>query len=59
MGLPIYKKNKCGNLFLAFNVVYPEDSNKINKYSDVFLKVFKKSAIEVEETCENVITIGQ
>lgn len=41
-GMPHYKKDTCGDLVVKLNVLYPEDSHKINKYKDVFLKIFKK-----------------
>jgi DnaJ-class molecular chaperone len=40
-GLPIFNTTKRGDLYLIFNIIYPEDSTKVNKYHDIYLKVFK------------------
>ena len=45
-GMPHYKKDKYGDLIVKFNVVYTSD-DKIQKYQDVLLKIYKKSAISV------------
>tara|TARA_Y100000590_G_scaffold465385_2_gene637592 strand:- start:145 stop:1404 length:1260 start_codon:yes stop_codon:yes gene_type:complete len=44
MGIPIYKENeKKGDLIINFNIIYPKNDNKIiNKYMDVFKKIFEK-----------------
>ena len=44
-GLPqmTNKNNAAGNLIVDFNVVYPKDTYKLQKYNDVFLKIFKKN----------------
>ena len=44
-GLPIYKKEVYGNVIVTFNVAFESD-DRINKYNDVFLKIFKKTAVE-------------
>lgn len=41
MGLPLYKRNKNGNLILHFRVA-PHDETKMQKYQEVFYKMFKK-----------------
>lgn len=56
MGLPIFKKSKSGDMFVAINIIYPDDPGKLNKYQDVFLKIFKKSAVD-EEAGDNNISI--
>jgi molecular chaperone DnaJ len=53
-GLPIYKKDSTGNVIITFNVVFESD-DRINKYNDVFLKIFKKTAIEEKK---DMIVIG-
>lgn len=47
LGLPIHKKTKHGDLVLNFNVTYSDDDIKLNKYHDVFLKVFKRQDFQV------------
>lgn len=44
-GLPIMtnRNNTNGNLVLEFNVIYPTDTSKLQKYNDVFVKIFKKN----------------
>jgi DnaJ-class molecular chaperone len=42
-GMPVMNKNRYGNLVVEFRVIYPDDVSKINKYHDVFSKVFKKN----------------
>ena len=52
MGLPKHKApNKRGDLYVHSKVVYLEDSQKVNKYSEVFQKIFKKSS--VDKKCMN------
>lgn len=46
-GLPVYKKTRFGDLVVKFNVVYSDD--KLQKYKDVFCKVFKKEEITFNE----------
>ena len=59
MGLPIYKKTKHGDLVLNFNVTYADDDNKINKYHDVFLKVFKRTDYPIpDEKSDSIIKIN-
>ena len=41
-GLPVYKQTRNGRLIITMNVVYPDDPSRINKYRDVFFKIFKK-----------------
>lgn len=48
MGLPMHKKSSQGNLYINFNVVYPDDINKMNKYQDIFLKIFKTQQVKIE-----------
>jgi molecular chaperone DnaJ len=43
-GLPVLGRPKNGNLVVDFKIIYPEDSSKVNKYTDVLCKVFKKTA---------------
>lgn len=54
-GLPqmTNKNNACGNFIVEFNVIYPDDLQKLQKYNDVFLKIFKKS--EEKEEMEKKI----
>lgn len=50
-GLPVFNpkspdaKDAYGDLILNFTVQYPEDEKSLNKYHDVFLKIFKKNEI--------------
>ena len=48
-GLPIYKSTRCGRLSIILNVIYPEDKSKINKYNDIFLKIFKTSKVVCDQ----------
>lgn len=43
-GMPIQKKSNYGDLIVHFKVDYCDDE-KIKKYNDVFLKIFKRDAI--------------
>ena len=45
-GLPIYKKagNAFGDMVITFTITYPEDE-RIAKYHDVYLKIFKKTRV--------------
>ena len=43
-GLPAYKKETSGDLIINFTVIFNDD-DRIGKYLDVFLKIYKKSAI--------------
>lgn len=43
MGLPAMGRPRPGNLVVEFKVSFPEENNKLNKYTDVFCKVFKRS----------------
>jgi len=45
MGLPqmTNKGKENGNIILSLNVIYPNDTHKLHKYHDVFLKIFKKN----------------
>jgi DnaJ-class molecular chaperone len=54
-GLPVYKKEKHGDLTVSFNVVFADD-DRIGKYHDVFLKIFKRNKI-VKGGCENECAI--
>lgn len=49
LGLPLFRKTKNADLHIAFKIVYPEECSRINKYIDVFMKVFKKSPIDVDD----------
>lgn len=42
-GMPAMGRSHNGNLIINFKVIYPDETHKINKYRDVFTKVFKKS----------------
>jgi len=50
-GLPVFKSssNRYGRLSIILNVIYPEEKSKINKYNDIFLKIFKMSKVEVDK----------
>ena len=46
-GLPSYKKGGvCGDLVITFSITYSDD-DRIPKYHDVYLKIFKKSKITI------------
>jgi DnaJ-class molecular chaperone len=52
-GLPVFgsqnkpdAKSTYGDLILNVTVQYPEDDKVINKYHDVFLKIFKKTDVQ-------------
>lgn len=44
-GLPIYKSKALGKFAIKFNMIYTDDVNKIGKFKDVFVKVFKPEDI--------------
>lgn len=44
MGLPIYKQNACGNLYISFNVIYPS-KQKISRYHAIFQQMFKRGTV--------------
>lgn len=44
MGLPIYKQNTCGSLYISFNVIYP-DKQKFSRYHVIFQQMFKRDKI--------------
>jgi DnaJ-class molecular chaperone len=48
-GMPTMGRSHNGNLIINFKVVYPDETNKINKYHDVFAKVFKKNENSTED----------
>lgn len=54
-GLPIYKKDVCGDLIISISVVYTDDVNKFNKYHDVFLKIFKKHDENIDENTSIIL----
>jgi len=56
LGLPHYKKETVGDLLLHFNVIYPDDTSKINKYKDVFLKIFRKKDEDVKPINDSINT---
>lgn len=47
-GLPIYKKDVAGDLIVEWNVVFENDA-RLNKYLDVFLTIYKRTAIPKED----------
>lgn len=57
-GLPqlTNKHHSCGNVIIEFNVLYPNDAHKLQKYNDVFVKIFKKNEDKekLEDTLESV-----
>jgi molecular chaperone DnaJ len=57
LGLPVYKKNNNGNLIIKFKIIYSEECGKINKYRDIFLKVFKKSEDDLKEKDDESVTV--
>jgi molecular chaperone DnaJ len=50
-GLPVYKKERYGDMTLSFNLVYADDE-RIGKYHDVYLKIFKRNKV-VKGGCDN------
>lgn len=57
-GLPIHKKNRSGDLIIKTHITYI-DEEKINKYKDVFMKVFKRTdESEQYERNDNVLAIN-
>lgn len=59
IGLPQINRKKPGDLIIRTSVQYPDDASKVNKYNEVFVKIFKKSKIEIPsndgEVCDNII----
>jgi DnaJ-class molecular chaperone len=53
-GLPqmTNKNGGVGNLILEFNIEYPNDVTKLQKYNDVFLKIFKRNEDDVTKKVE-------
>lgn len=51
-------KKPCGNLTVKINVTYCDDETKMNKYNDVFLKVFKKSAVNIESISDKTLCLS-
>jgi len=49
-GLPVFQqKGKLGDLVISFKIVYGDDEKAaLKKYQDVFLKIYKKEAVEVD-----------
>lgn len=48
LGLPQYKKDTIGDLIIQFMISYPEDTSKITKYKDVFMKIFRKKDEDIK-----------
>ena len=61
-GLPqFHNPDKRGDLRIKFEIQYPKDLIKLQKYNDVFLKIFKKDLPELngaEEEMHDVLSIG-
>lgn len=56
LGLPIFKSKDMGQFYIKFNVVYPEDTQKIGKFKDVFIKVFKPDSVEPDMEDSNDVS---
>jgi len=57
-GLPVYKKaDKYGDLAIKFTILYDND-DRPKKYLDVFLKIYKKDAVDVTSG-DNIMIISQ
>lgn len=58
-GLPRGENGKRGKLIIRFKVAWPEDETKVNKYHDVFVKIFKLNEPELEyKDDQNIILIS-
>ena len=60
-GLPVFKKDGMfGTLAVKTNVVFPEDGSKINKYHDVYNKLFKRSdeTLQHAEKAEHMVLVN-
>ena len=57
MGLPQVSRKKPGDLLIRTVIQYPDDASKVNKYNEVFGKIFKKNKIETPEgeVCDNIV----
>lgn len=53
-GLPIYKTDLRGDLYISFNVSYPS-TKRLVKYHDILLRIFKRKNVESLPS-SNVIT---
>jgi len=62
-GLPNFNNNKKrGDLKVLFTIQYPKDLLKLQKYNDVFLKIFKKDLPEIQDSekeAHDVLSITQ
>lgn len=58
-GLPVYKREGvAGDLMVSFNMIY-ENETRIGKYIDVFLTIYKRTAVSDDELKEkNVLKIS-
>jgi molecular chaperone DnaJ len=55
-GIPFFKKENKGDLIVTYEIDYP-DEEKIRKYNEVFLCMFKKQVLETP-TCETAIDVN-
>lgn len=55
-GLPVFKKQTQGNLNVNFKVIYSDDRTSIQKYQDVFYKIFKRDIVECKG--ESILAIS-
>jgi DnaJ-class molecular chaperone len=51
MGLPMHK-GTTGDLYIKLQVKYPDDTSRINKYQDVFAKLFKNPATSLDRVSD-------
>jgi len=59
-GLPLYQqKGKFGDIVVSFKVVYGDDDKApLRKYQDVFFKIYKKEAVEIDASTNHVLLIS-
>lgn len=56
MGLPVYKKNRNGDLFIHFKLASTDEA-KVNKYQEVFFKVFRREPVQVPADSAQVLVL--
>lgn len=58
-GLPRGENGKRGKLLIHFKITWPEDDIKVNKYHDVFMKIFKLNEPDIQNLDDpNIILVS-
>lgn len=59
-GIPVYKSSRYGSMIIHFNVIWPaeKDKSRLNKYHDIFLRIFKTGEPDPQPTNPNTIVVS-